>query len=63
MAAVGGSAQGADDSLKTGGPYVPTPQVVVDSMLRMAAVFRNSCWRRCCSRQGLVIARMYKLTA
>jgi hypothetical protein len=33
------SARAADISdLKTGGPYVPTPQSVVDSMLRMAAV-------------------------
>lgn len=26
------------DKLKTGGPYVPTPQVVVDQMLKLAAV-------------------------
>src|SRR3954465_5606459 len=32
------AAHAADDNLKTGGPYVPTPQSVVDSMLRMAAV-------------------------
>ena len=37
-AVAGGLAQAADDNLKTGGPYVPTPQSVVDSMLRMAAV-------------------------
>jgi hypothetical protein len=28
----------AQDTLKTGGPYVPTPQVVVDQMLRFANV-------------------------
>ena len=35
-----GAAYAADD-LKSGGPYVPTPQVVVDSMLRMANVTEN----------------------
>ena len=37
-AIIGTAARAADDNLKTGGPYVPTPQSVVDSMLRMAAV-------------------------
>ena len=32
------SAAHAADDYKSGGPYVPTPQVVVDQMLRMAAV-------------------------
>ena len=31
----------AAENLKTGGPYVPTPQVVVDQMLRMANVGEN----------------------
>ena len=38
VAAACTAAYAADENLKTGGPYVPTPQVVVDSMLRMAAV-------------------------
>ena len=33
-----GCAVHAADDFKTGGPYVPTPQVVVDQMLRMAGV-------------------------
>ena len=36
--AAGIAAVHAADNLKTGGPYVPTPQVVVDQMLRMANV-------------------------
>ena len=32
------SAAHAADDFKSGGPYVPTPQVVVDQMLRMANV-------------------------
>lgn len=35
--ALGCAAHAADD-FKTGGPYVPTPQVVVDQMLRLAGV-------------------------
>ena len=35
---IAASAFAADDSQRTGGPYVPTPQVVVDAMLRMANV-------------------------
>ena len=38
LAAAAAVTEAADDNLKTGGPYVPTPQSVVDSMLRMAAV-------------------------
>ena len=36
--ALGGSAACAADAYKSGGPYVPTPQIVVDQMLRMANV-------------------------
>jgi len=36
--AVAAFAAGAADIPKTGGPYVPTPQIVVDQMLRMANV-------------------------
>jgi hypothetical protein len=32
------SVASAAENLKTGGPYVPTPQVVVDQMLRFANV-------------------------
>ena len=38
VAATLAAAQAADDSLKTGGPYVPTPQIVVDNMLNIADV-------------------------
>src|SRR5689334_2879896 len=34
-------AQPAKEPERTGGPYVPTPQVVVDQMLRMANVEAN----------------------
>lgn len=37
LAAAAGAAEDID-KLKTGGPYVPTPQVVVDQMLRLGAV-------------------------
>ena len=37
VAAATGAAEDID-KLKTGGPYVPTPQVVVDQMLRLGAV-------------------------
>jgi len=39
--ALAGAAAHAADIERTGGPYVPTPQVVVDQMLRMANVGEN----------------------
>lgn len=36
-----GTVFAADDLKRTGGPYVPTPQIVVDTMLRMANVGTN----------------------
>ena len=38
MCSVGVSSAQAADAYKSGGPYVPTPQIVVDQMLRMANV-------------------------
>ncbi len=55
--------QAADENLKTGGPYVPTPQVVVDQMLRMAAVNENDYVVDLGSGDGIIVltaARQYK---
>jgi len=57
-------AQAADLSdLKTGGPYVPTPQSVVDSMLRMAAVGEKDFVIDLGSGDGIIVltaARQFK---
>lgn len=48
---------------RTGGPYVPTPQVVVDEMLRMAAVKPNDFVMDLGSGDGVIVltaARQYK---
>ncbi|MEO7727741.1 MAG: methyltransferase domain-containing protein [Burkholderiales bacterium] len=53
----------ADENLKTGGPYVPTPQVVVDQMLRMAAVTENDYVIDLGSGDGVIVltaARQFK---
>lgn len=62
-AAVWSSARAADDNLKTGGPYVPTPQTVVDSMLRMAAVTEKDYVIDLGSGDGIIVltaARQFK---
>jgi 16S rRNA G966 N2-methylase RsmD len=63
LAAMSGPARGADDDLKTGGPYVPTPQSVVDSMLRMAAVTEKDFVIDLGSGDGVIVltaARQFK---
>ena len=53
----------ADDTLKTGGPYVPTPQSVVDTMLRMAAVTEKDHVIDLGSGDGIIVltaARQFK---
>jgi hypothetical protein len=62
FALVGTFAHAADD-LKTGGPYVPTPQVVVDSMLRMANVTESDFVVDLGSGDGVIVltaAKQYK---
>ncbi len=62
-AAVWSSARAADDNLKTGGPYVPTPQTVVNSMLRMAAVTEKDYVIDLGSGDGIIVltaARQFK---
>jgi len=57
------AAQAAEENLKTGGPYVPTPQVVVDAMLRMAAVNEKDYVVDLGSGDGIIVlsaARQYK---
>jgi phospholipid N-methyltransferase len=57
------AAQAADDNLKTGGPYVPTPQSVVDSMLRMAVVTEKDYVIDLGSGDGIIVltaARQFK---
>ena len=57
------TAHAAEENLKTGGPYVPTPQVVVDNMLRMAAVTENDYLIDLGSGDGIIVltaARQYK---
>ncbi len=56
-------AHAVDDNLKTGGPYVPTPQVVVDHMLRMAGVNENDYVIDLGSGDGVIVltaARLFK---
>ena len=56
-------APAADDTLKTGGPYVPTPQSVVDAMLRMAAVGEKDYLIDLGSGDGVIVltaARQFK---
>jgi len=56
------SAQAAED-LKTGGPYVPTPQVVVDQMLRFANVGEKDFVIDLGSGDGVIVltaAKQYK---
>jgi hypothetical protein len=56
-------AVGAADIERTGGPYVPTPQVVVDSMLRIAAVNENDYVIDLGSGDGIIVltaARQFK---
>ena len=56
-------AHAADENLKTGGPYVPTPQVVVDTMLRIAGVNENDYVIDLGSGDGVIVltaARQYK---
>jgi hypothetical protein len=51
------------DKLKTGGPYVPTPQSVVDSMLRIAAVTEKDFVIDLGSGDGVIVltaARQFK---
>jgi hypothetical protein len=53
----------AADIERTGGPYVPTPQVVVDSMLRMAGVNENDYVIDLGSGDGIIVltaARQFK---
>lgn len=61
---VAAPARAADISeLKTGGPYVPTPQSVVDSMLRIAAVTEKDYLIDLGSGDGVIVltaARQYK---
>jgi phospholipid N-methyltransferase len=62
-AVICGNAHAADDNLKTGGPYVPTPQSVVDSMLRMAAVNEKDYVIDLGSGDGIIVltaARQFK---
>jgi phospholipid N-methyltransferase len=62
-AVIWGAAHAADDNLKTGGPYVPTPQSVVDSMLRMAAVNEKDYVIDLGSGDGIIVltaARQFK---
>jgi hypothetical protein len=57
------TAHAAEENLKTGGPYVPTPQVVVDSMLRMAGVNENDFVIDLGSGDGIIVltaARQFK---
>ena len=63
FACASAAAQAADDNLKTGGPYVPTPQVVVDGMLRMAGVNANDYVIDLGSGDGVIVltaARQFK---
>jgi hypothetical protein len=51
------------DKLKTGGPYVPTPQVVVDQMLKLGAVTEKDFVIELGSGDGVIVltaARSYK---
>jgi hypothetical protein len=51
------------DKLKTGGPYVPTPQVVVDQMLRLGAVNEKDYVIDLGSGDGIIVltaARFFK---
>ena len=51
------------DKLKTGGPYVPTPQVVVDQMLRLGAVSEKDYVIDLGSGDGIIVltaARSFK---
>ncbi len=51
------------DKLKTGGPYVPTPQVVVDQMLKLGAVTEKDYVIDLGSGDGVIVltaARTYK---
>ena len=51
------------DKLKTGGPYVPTPQVVVDQMLKLANVGEKDYVIDLGSGDGVIVltaARTYK---
>ena len=53
----------AADNLKTGGPYVPTPQVVVDQMLRVARVAASDFVVDLGSGDGVIVlsaARQYQ---
>jgi precorrin-6B methylase 2 len=57
------TAHAVEENPKTGGPYVPTPQVVVDSMLRMAAVNENDYVIDLGSGDGIIVltaARQFK---
>src|SRR5882672_10692114 len=53
----------AAENLKTGGPYVPTPQVVVDEMLRFANVGEKDFVIDLGSGDGVIVltaAKLYK---
>ena len=55
--------QAAETNLKTGGPYVPTPLIVVDAMLRMAAVNEKDYVIDLGSGDGIIVltaARQFK---
>ncbi|MCC6535728.1 MAG: class I SAM-dependent methyltransferase [Burkholderiales bacterium] len=41
LTALGGTARAQDDLPRTAGPYVPTPQTIVDRMLQLAAVSKD----------------------
>jgi len=63
LLAVTSPTRAADDNPKTGGPYVPTPQVVVDQMLRMANVTATDYVIDLGSGDGIIVltaARQFK---
>lgn len=63
FAAFFNAAHAADENLKTGGPYVPTPQIVVDTMLRLAGVNENDYVIDLGSGDGVIVltaARQFK---
>jgi len=61
---IGGAAIGQDiEKLKTGGPYVPTPQIVVEQMLKFGAVNEKDFVIDLGSGDGVIVltaARSYK---
>src|SRR3990172_688755 len=60
---IGGLASHAADDFKDGGPYVPTPQVVVDQMLFMAGIKSSDFVIDLGSGDGVIVltaARLFK---